>query len=402
MPEFIYTARDFQGALHQDTVEATTAREAAGILHRRGLFPVRLKKTSTVHSLWRLWQSRWSRRYQMIFFRQLSVMVRAGLPVSECLRILSEAETSAAGKRLVRGLYGQVQDGSTLSDAMKRQGKAFSRLAVYLVGVGELSGSLETVLESLAAHLEEQYISRTKLVTLMLYPMVLLVVTLAAALFLLRYVLPVFAGLFASLGTELPWPTRFIMNLYDVLQQYGWLLLVGMFFGGAAFSFLYRRESVRVAVDQWILRLPVLGSMLLYTEWMHFSRTLSVLLHSGIVIDRAMAVLQDTTANSYIRQLLQKAQHDVERGLLLSVSLRQSRMFPPLLMELLAVGETTGEMDFILDKMAQFCQLESLTLSERLRSLMEPAMLLFMGGVIGLIVFAIALPVLDSMSAYQY
>ncbi len=402
MADFYYTARDAQGMLHRDTVAAPTERDAAAAVLQQGLFLVRLRKPSVWDRLRQSLRNRIGGRERMFFFRQLSVMVQAGMTISECLRILSEQEGTPALKRLVRELYARVQGGSSLADAMKRQEGAFPRLAVYLVGVGELSGSLDVVLGRLADHLEERYTSQAKLVTLMLYPMILLTAVVAASAFLLSYVLPVFAGLFASLETELPWPTQALLWLDQGLRTYGlWLALAAAAAVVMAIS-AYHREPTRARVDRWLLRLPVVGTILVYTEMMHFSGTLSLLLSSGIVIDQALAVLEDTTGNAFIRRELLRVRHDVERGLAVSTSLRQSRIFPPVLLELMAAGEQTGEMDLVLSKITDFCRLEAATQAERLRSLMEPAMLLLMGGLIGFVVFAIALPVLDTMAAYNY
>ncbi|MBQ7515215.1 MAG: type II secretion system F family protein [Schwartzia sp.] len=387
--------------MHQDTVMAPTERDAAAAVLQRGLFLVRLRKPSIGDQVRHYLQDRIGRHDQMVFFRQLSVMVLAGMTLSECLRVLAEQDAPPALKRVVRALYARVQGGSSLSDAMKRQGDVFPRLAVYLVGAGELSGSLDIVLSRLADYLEEQYVSRTKLITMMLYPMVLLMAVIVAVAFLLSYVLPVFAGLFASLEANLPWPTRLLLQFHRLWQESGPGLILLAAIAVALLGVVCRRDAGRARLDRWLLRLPVMGPMLVYTELMHFSGTLSVLLSSGIVIDQALTVLQDTTANAHIRRELLRVKHDVERGLTMSASLRQSRLFPPVLLELLATGERTGEMDRVLAKISDFCRLEAATRTERLRSLMEPAMLLVMGGIIGFIVFAIALPVLDAMTLYS-
>lgn len=400
MEEYAYKAYDVAGRLHSGSIQAASPRQAAGLIAGQGMCVVQLKRDfSALFSFPCLRRQFW-RQYVMLFFRQFSVMIKAGLPISEGIKILAAQEKNIAGKRLMEELYRRVQEGQSFADSLQKHPEVFPPLAVHLVRIGEVSGNLEIVSGELADFLEMSYKAREKLITLMIYPAILMTATLVVLIFLLQFILPTFSGLFLSLQAELPLPTRLLLGLNEFLQAYGVFLMTGLAAGPFLLWNLYKNKNYREKVDYWLLRLPLLGELTVYKEAMQFSRALSILLASGLLIDQALLILHDATSNAYMKHLFLHAHSDIQKGSTLAAALRRKKVFPSVVLELLAAGELTGELDIILEKIADFCRWEADALAERLRAFLEPTMVLLMGGIIGLIIFAIAMPVLDAMSSY--
>ena len=267
--------------------------------------------------------------------------------------------------------------------------------------MGEKSGSLDVLLSRLADSLEEDYAAREKLLTLMLYPCVLALAVAVAAGFLLAFVFPVFVSMFQSLSIELPLPTRILLWIYDFIGDYGlWIAAAAIpaAFGMAA---LYRRESFRVRADRLLLRIPVFGALAAAAERRRVSGTLAVLLGSGVVIDQALLLVEGVAENAFFRREIRRAHAAVQKGCLLSDAFRDKGLLPPMLLELLETGEATGEMEQMLEKISEFCRLDLNTRAERIRALLPPLALLFLGGTVGFILFSAVLPLLDSMTAFM-
>lgn len=400
MEEYAYKAYDTAGRLHSGSIQAASPRQAAGLIAGQGMCVVQLKRDFSVLFSFPWLKRQFWRQYVMLFFRQFSVMIKAGLPISEGIKILAVQEKNTAGKRLMEDLYRRVQEGQSFADSLQKHPDVFPPLAVHLVRIGEVSGNLEIVSGELADFLEMSYKAREKLITLMIYPAILMTATLVVLSFLLQFILPTFSGLFLSLQAELPLPTRLLLGLNEFLQAYGVFLVTGLSVGAFFLWSLYKNKTYREKVDYWLLRLPLLGDLAVYKEVMQFARALSVLLASGLLIDQALLILHDTTSNAYMKYLILHAHSDIQKGSTLAAALQRKKVFPTVVLELLAAGELTGELDIILEKIADFCRWEADALAERLRAFLEPTMILLMGGIIGLIVFAIAMPVLDAMSSY--
>lgn len=397
MTEYDYKARDAAGRMSRGRLRAASKREAAKRLSDGGLFVVRLRPARMA---WRL-EERPDRRFPVLLCRRLAVMLSAGVTIGEALRVLSEQETKGAGERILKGLYRAVSDGERLSEAMGRWPQVFTPRITALVDAGERSGSLDILLERLADSLESEYAAREKLLTLMMYPCVLAAAVAMAAGFLMMFVFPVFVSMFQTLSIELPLPTRLLLETYDFLSMYGlWLLLAVVVLVVCAIR-MYRKEAFRVRVDRWLIHCPVWGNLILSAERTSLADTFSVLLSSGLVIDQALAIVQGVTGNAFLRQGLRRAHSEVQKGYPLSQALRQSEIFSPMHLELLATGEAAGELEAMLAKIASYCRLDMDTRAERIRVLLPPVALLILGSVVGFIIFSTVLPLLDSMTAFM-
>lgn len=397
MTEYDYKARDAAGRMSRGRLRAASKREAAKRLSDGGLFVVRLRPARMA---WRF-EERPDRRFPVLLCRRLAVMLSAGVTIGEALRVLSEQETKGAGERILKGLYRAVSDGERLSEAMGRWPQVFTPRITALVDAGERSGSLDILLERLADSLESEYAAREKLLTLMMYPCVLAAAVAMAAGFLMMFVFPVFVSMFQTLSIELPLPTRLLLETYDFLSMYGlWLLLAVVGLVVCAIR-MYRKEAFRVRVDRGLIHCPVLGNLILSAERTSLADTFSVLLSSGLVIDQALAIVQGVTENAFLRQGLRRAHSEVQKGYPLSQALRQSEIFSPMHLELLATGEAAGELEAMLAKIASYCRLDMDTRAERIRVLLPPIALLILGSVVGFIIFSTVLPLLDSMTAFM-
>ncbi len=400
MEAYSYKAYDGQGHVASGVIQAASRRQAAELVAGQGLFVVEMKRSFSLPLPLHWFRRQFHRQYVMMFCRQCAVMVKAGLPINECLKVLAREERDGFYQGVMEDLSRRVEEGQSFSASLGKHPAVFPLFVVRLIHVGEVSGNLDVVLEELADYLETAYKAREKLVTLMIYPAILLTVTLLVLLFLLQFILPTFAALFLSLHAELPLPTRLLLGLQTFLRDHGYGLLLGLGALVLGAGGVYRNQRYRRRIDGWLLRLPLLGKLLVYNELLRFSRTLSLLLSSGIRMDQALLILHETTGNAYLQQFFLRLRSDIQKGETLAASLGQRGIFPAVMMNLLATGELTGELEMILEKMADFCRGEADTLSERLRALLEPTVILLMGGVVGFVIFAVALPVLDAMTVY--
>ena len=295
----------------------------------------------------------------------------------------------------------ETENGNLLSDAMKKQGSLFSKTFIALVHAGEISGTLDTVLNKLAAHEEKRFVSREKFITLLTYPAILMCIMFFVLIFVINFLLPIFASLFVSLKAELPLPTKVLLQFSSFVSDYWFLFMAAFAFAIIIFIYLLKIDAYRLKFDQFAIRLPLIGRFLMYHELIQITGTLSLLLTSGLIMDQAILVLSDATSNSYIKKILLLAKNDVQRGEKFSSSMARWNIFPDSMMELMMTGEKTGELEFVLDKIAEFSQREADNLSDRMKSLVEPMAILFLGCVAGFIVFAVALPIIDAIGTFS-
>ena len=401
MAEFSYIAKDIQGMIVKGRIQASSAREAARFITQKGLFIADLALTVDPGAkfCWQGWGNH--TKYAVIFCREFSVLIHAGLSIDESLKILLLQHNTAARQKMLRQMHQQIQAGSKLAEALHHYPEIFPPTMVALIAAGEASGNLEDILQELSEYLEKNYAVREKIITIMLYPFLLLSVAAAVTGFIVYFVLPVFVSLFDNLHTDLPLPTRLLLQCSFFLQNYGGVLLFTVLCLLYIVYRLYQNNKYRRFMDYWLLQCPVLGKLLIQNECIRFTSTLAILLNSGIVMDQAVLMLQGITQNAYIQRIFLRAHEDIQKGYSLSAALNKTHLFPPMLMELLAAGEATGEMTGVLQKITVFCKTETDTSMERLKIMMEPMMILIIGVMVGTIVFAIALPVLDTMTAFS-
>jgi len=329
----------------------------------------------------------------VIFTRQFSTMINAGLPIMQCLTILGAQTENKAFKKVILALRDDVESGSTLAEATRKHPKVFSDLYVSLVQAGEIGGILDTILARLAAYLEKAAQLKSKIKGAMIYPACIVGAAVLVTAVLLIWVIPVFAEVFSSFGAALPAPTQFVINLSDFVIANVYFLAcipVGGFFALRAW---YKTDSGRLVLDRAMLRIPVFGPLMRKTAVARFSRTLSTLVSSGVPILDALTITARTAGNKIIEQAVLAARSSIAEGHTIADPLTESKVFPPMVCQMVAVGETTGALDTMLNKIADFYDDEVDITVANLMSLLEPAVILFLGVVIGGLVVSMYLPI---------
>jgi type IV pilus assembly protein PilC len=333
-----------------------------------------------------------------IFTRQFSVMIDAGLPLVQCLEILGKQEPHKAFSDYILKVREDVEAGAALADAMKKHPKAFDPLYSNMIAAGEAGGILDTILKRLAVYIEKSVKLKGQVKSAMIYPIAVICIAAIVVAAILWKVIPTFASLFAGLGAQLPLPTRVVIAMSDGLVAYGWIVVLVLVGAGYGFKQYYSTPAGRYQIDALSLKAPVLGMILRKIAVARFCRTLSTLLSSGVPILDGLDITARTAGNAVIEQAIQKTRSSIERGETVSAPLRETNVFPSMVVQMINVGETTGALDAMLAKIADFYEEEVDTAVAGLLTLMEPIMIAVLGGVVGGIVIAMYMPIFDLIS----
>jgi type IV pilus assembly protein PilC len=333
-----------------------------------------------------------------IFTRQFSVMIDAGLPLVQCLEILGKQEPDKNFSNVILKTREEVEAGATLADAMKRFPRAFDALFTNMIAAGEAGGILDTILKRLAVYIEKNVKLKGEVKSAMMYPVAVIVIAGLVVAAILWKVIPTFANLFAGLGAELPLPTRVVITLSNGLVKYGWILLIVIPAIGYAFRQYYGTPAGRRTIDSLALKVPILGPILQKVAVARFCRTLSTLLSSGVPILDGLDITARTAGNAVIEDAIQTTRTSIERGETISGPLKDTKVFPSMVVQMINVGETTGALDTMLAKIADFYEEETDTAVAGLLTLMEPLMIAVLGGIVGGIVIAMYMPIFSLIS----
>jgi type IV pilus assembly protein PilC len=333
-----------------------------------------------------------------VFTRQFSVMIDAGLPLVQCLEILGTQEEDKNFGAVILETRAEVEGGASLADAMKKNPKVFDPLYTNMIAAGEAGGILDTILKRLATYIEKAVKLKNQVQSAMVYPVAIVVIATVVVGVILWKVIPTFANLFAGLGAELPLPTRVVIGLSNGLVRYMPFVLVGI----AAFVFglraYYNTPNGRMACDRLMLKAPVFGSMFRKIAVARFCRTLATLLASGVSILEALDITARTAGNAVVEQALYATRKSIEGGETIAAPLKETAVFPPMVVQMISVGETTGALDTMLSKIADFYEEEVDVAVAGLLTLLEPLMIAVLGGVVGGIVIAMYMPIFSLIS----
>ncbi len=333
-----------------------------------------------------------------IFTRQFSVMIDAGLPLVQCLEILGSQDPDANFGATILQVRADVENGQSLADAMRKHPKAFDALFSNMVAAGEAGGILDTILKRLATYIEKAVKLQSQVKSAMVYPVAVIVIAGVVVGAILWKVIPTFAGMFASLGAELPLPTRIVIKLSDLIVKFGWMGLVAMGLLGWAFKSYYATEKGRRLVDAIVLKLPVLGLIMRKIAVARFCRTLATLIASGVPILDGLEITARTSGNAIVEDAILATRKSIEAGNSIAAPLRETNVFPSMVVQMISVGETTGALDTMLGKIAEFYEEEVDSAVAGLLTLLEPVMIAFLGVIVGGIVVAMYLPIFDLIS----
>ena len=334
-----------------------------------------------------------TQRDVVIFTRQLATMIDAGLPIVQALDLLARQTENKTFSRVIATLKHEVESGSAFAEALAKHPAVFDALYINMVSAGELGGMLDTILVRLAAYMEKAGKLKAKIKSALIYPLSVVGIAVLVTALLLVYVIPVFGEMFAGLGEELPLPTQIAINLSAVAIAYFWHMLAGIVGTLVGVRAYYRTERGRQMLDGLLLRVPVVGDMFRKTAVARFTRTLSTLVSSGVPILDSLAITAKTAGNKVVENAVLAARQSISEGKTLADPLIHSQVFPPMVCHMVQVGETTGALDTMLAKIADFYDDEVDTAASNLTTLIEPVVILFLGVVIGGIIVSMYLPI---------
>ena len=395
MAVYAWAGKTRDGIARKGEMEGRSIDAVMGQLRTQGILPGKVKpKSKDLEEIFTFLQPKVTVKDLVVFTRQFSVMVDAGLPLVQCLHILGDQQENSTFKRAIQAIRGDVESGATFADALRKHPKIFDSLYVNLVAAGEVGGILDTILNRLAIQLEKQDKLAKQLKSAMVYPTTVSVIAVACIVLLLVKVIPVFQKMFADFGGELPGPTQMVIDLSEWLQAYVHYLLGSVFAFFALFSQARSRSlAFRRQTDQVALKLPIFGNIIKKVAVARFTRTLGTMISSGVPILDALEIVSRTAGNVVIEEELQATRMSISEGKTIAEPLQDSRVFPGMMVQMVAVGEETGSMEIMLTKIADFYDDEVDTAVAGLTSLLEPLMLVFMGGSIGTIMIAMYLPI---------
>ena len=395
MPVFTWEGRTRQGTTKKGVMEAATEAAVMAQLRAQMIVPVGVKpKAKDLFEGITLPGSGPDAKLLVIFTRQFATMIDAGLPLVQCLDIQAEQQENKVFQDVLRAIKSDVEQGSTFADALGKHPKIFDELYVNLVAAGEVGGILDTILNRLATYMEKANKLKAKVKGAMVYPGTILCVSIGVITLLLVKVIPVFEKMFSEFGGALPLPTQVVVDMSAFLQE--WIVLIMVVLAVSVFSFFTARQKVpqfRYQSDAVFLKMPVFGSLLRKVAVSRFSRTLGTMISSGVPILDALEICAKTAGNKVVEGALMKTRTAISEGRTIAEPLQASNVFPGMVVQMIAVGESTGAMDAMLAKIADFYDDEVDTAVDALTALMEPVMMVFLGGAIGGILMAMYLPI---------
>ncbi len=397
MPVFIYEGKSGGGKEVSGEIEAENLDQAQQIVRSRRITDAKVKKKPAELSLPGFGPKKVGAAEVTGFSRQFATMIDAGLPLVQCLNILQSQQENPTFAAALKKITGDVEAGATLSEAMAKHKNIFNSLFINMVAAGEVGGILDEVLLRVSEYMEKADALKRKIKGAMMYPVVVLTVALGATAVLLIVVIPNFVGMFESSGVPLPWPTKLVVNLSNFVASYI-LIIVGIIVGAYfLFKQYYATDRGEQVVDQIKLKLPVFGELVQKSSVARFSRTLGTLLSSGVSILEALEITARTAGNRIIEDALMGARSSIGGGETITAPLEESEVFPPMVMQMVNVGEQTGELDKMLGKIADYYDDEVDAAVEALTSIIEPLIIVYLGVVIGGMVMAMYLPMFDMM-----
>ncbi|MCR6546757.1 type II secretion system F family protein [Dehalobacterium formicoaceticum] len=400
MAEYAYKVRDMGGRVITGTMKAENERIVVEELRNRDYLIVDVAEKTVRNFNIKLpkLESSVKAKDLAMFCRQLSTLMNAGVPLVNCIRILQEQTEKGVLKDALQEVVSHLEEGNSLAQSLRPYPKVFPDIFVNMVETGELSGTIDEVMERLAINYEREHDIREKVKSSMTYPLVILIVAVLGMSIMLIFIIPMLVGMLIENGAELPLITRIVLGASEFTKNYWYLILlifIGLYYGTKQ---AFKKKNVREAFDRFLLKMPVFGELIQIYIVSRFSRTLGSMLRSGVPIVEALGTVQRTVGNLAVSREVDMAKESILRGKGIAEPLKYSQVFPSMVVNMIAVGEESGALDTMLEKVAVFYDREVDTRLDRLASLVEPLLIVGLGVVLGFMIIAMMLPILDITS----
>lgn len=393
MPTYTWMGKGRNGPVQKGEIQAASIEAVRAKLRSQQIRVTEVKAKSRGSSINPFSREKVSEKDIVIFTRQLSTMIDAGLPLVQCLDILGKQAILKSFANMIFNIKADVEGGDTFADSLRKHPKVFDDLYANMVEAGEVGGVLEVILQRLAHYMEKASSLKRKIKSALVYPSSIMVVALAVVIFLLVWVIPTFATMFTDFGADLPAPTKMVLAASNFAKAYILyavpVVVAGIFFLRRS----YQTENGRRKMDAMLLKLPVLGVLLQKVAVAKFTRTLGTLISSGVPIIDALNITARTAGNKVVEEAVQGVITSIKEGKTIATPLSREKVFPPMVVQMIDVGETTGALDTMLNKIADFYDEEVDVAVEALTSLLEPMLMVFLGVVLGFVVIAMYLPI---------
>ncbi len=400
MPVYQWVGTNRKNETRKGEMEASNESAVRSNLMRLRITPTKIKKKPKDLFENVSWlQPKVKEKDIILFARQFSTMIDAGLPIIQCLEILHTQQNNKTFKRMIKEIKEQVESGATLAEALKRFPKHFDDLFVNMIAAGEAGGILDAILRRLAGYMEKAAKLKAQVKGAMTYPVVTLVIAIVVLGIILVFVIPVFQEMFADLGGELPVPTQIVVKLSEIVKSKIIYIIIGFILLGFTLKKFYKTEKGQDMVDDFLLKIPVFGELLRKVAVAKFTRTMGTMLASGVAILEALDIVAKTSGNRTIEKAIYNVRSGIAEGRTMADPLAESGVFPAMVCQMISVGESTGALDAMLEKIADFYDEEVDQAVDNLTSLIEPFMLVFLGVTIGGLVVAMYLPVFKMAGA---
>lgn len=394
MPKFLYRAVDDYGNYSKGWLEANSFQQAMEQLRGRGLWILDLfdQKNSLLNKEIHFGGSKVKNEHIAIFCRQLTSLYKAGINLAEAVRILGEQTESKLLKKILLDMTDEMEGGKQFSTAAAKYPTVFTRVFINMVRAGEASGNLDEMLDRLAVHYEKEYYTREKVKSALVYPSIISIVTVIVVAILMIFVVPRFAANFRTMGMELPLPTLIVIAISDWVKQYWYLALAVIAAPAMIMHAMKKSAKGRYILDYFKLKIPVFGKLWHKQALARFSRTFCFLFSAAVPLLQLVSIVSSVVGNEVMAERIRESREALRSGNPMAEPLRNSWLFPPMVVQMLAVGERSGDIDNMLEKVADFYESDVDAMAERLKAMLEPMMILILSGIVGLIVLAVMLP----------
>jgi type IV pilus assembly protein PilC len=401
MPKYAWEGRVPQGGLRKGELEGPNELAVRAYLRQQQIIPTKIvKKATELKISLPFMKGRVKKKSLAIFTRQLATMIDAGLPLVQSLDILAQQEEDETFQGIIRGVKDEVEAGATLAAALQKHPRVFDNMYVNLVVAAEEAGTLDVILSRLATHIEKMEELKKKIKSALVYPAMIVTVAIGVTIVLMVFVVPVFEKLFAGIGSTLPMPTRIVIAISNIFKSYLPIVIGIVVILAIVLRRYYKTEGGRMRIDDFMLKLPIFGELLRKVAIARFARTLGTLVSSGVPILESLNIVAGAAGNKVVEEAILKGRTSISEGQTISEPLAQSGVFPIMVTQMIGVGETTGSLELMLNKVADFYESEVDVAVATLSSMLEPVLMIFLGVVVGGLVISMYLPIFKMASAF--